>query len=319
MAGPWHRYLAWGPGDTQLEVTSRVLRAGRTEFEEQAVFVLGSSGIREAISNSEDLRALLTPRRKDAPAVYNLSSFDQTPLEMVALVEKLPERFDGVALLGINPCDVGAGPLQHHRDKRNDFDLRFGFRSAIVDRAAREAGEELAPVTGNYFVDNHRFFLPRLPFLFRNLALGPPEEGHHPYVLLGDQIDRVGWDLQAERIRRLIADYHAHFDETMGYYARMVSELERRGDVRVVLLESPICPRCIEETLGDAFWAEHAQRMQAFASRLGIQYWNLNDRAGLDNADFYDYVHLFRPDAQTRFTGALGEALDELLGEERAG
>lgn len=319
VAGPYHRYLAWGLGDTQLEVTSRVLKVARSEYEDNAVFVLGSSGIREAISNSEELRGLLEQRWGNAPSVYNLSSFDQTPLEMVALVEKLPQRFDGVVLLGINPCDVGAGPHQHHRGSLNEFELRFGFRSKIADGAARLAGRNLPPVTGNYFLDNYRFFLPRLPYLFRNILLGPPEEGHHPWSLLDAPIDEAGWDLQAERIRRLIADYQRHFDVTLGYYEDMARDLMRRGDVRVVLLESPICPRCIEETLGDAFWAEHARRMHAFAERVGIRYWNLNDRAGLVNDDFYDYVHLFNPDAQTRFTVVLSEALAELLQEERAG
>ena len=309
VAGPFHRYLAWGRTDTQLEVTSRALAVRSMELDGPAVFILGSSGIREAISNSEDLQGLLGERSPDAPVVCNLSSFDQTTVEMFALADMLPEKFDGVVLLGINPCDVGAGPQQHHAGAKNGFDLRFGFRSPAVDAEAIASGHDLPPVTGNYFVDNYRFFLPRLPYLFRNLAFGVPEEEHHPWAEIGGPIDENGWDLQAERVKRLVDDYHAQLNKTLDYYARMINDLKTRGDVKVVLLESPICPRCIEETIGEPFWEQHVANMSDFAERSSVRYWNLNDEAGLTNDDFYDYVHIFNPDAQMRYTTALSEEL----------
>ena len=314
LASPRHRYLAWGPGDTQLEVTSNALAAARTSLDGTAVFILGSSGIREAITNCDELREALASRSPHLPLrVFNCASWDQTPIEMTALIEQLPRSFDGVVVLGINPCDIGAGPLQHHRDAAHAFDLRLGFRSDIIDEAARSAGVRVPWRTGNCFVDNYRFFLPRLPFLLRNLFLGPPEERSHPWTVLTEQIDEAGWHSQAERVQRLMSDYDSRFDETLVYYERMIAELERRGNVRVVLLESPIRPRSIEETIGVEVWDDHVARMQAFAARTGIRYWNLNERAKLRNEDFYDYVHVYRPEAQERFTQALSEALEGIF------
>ena len=290
------------------------LNAARAEFDGSAVFILGSSGIREALTNSDELRNLLVSRSPVRPVhVFNCASFDQTPLEMLALVEQLPPSFEGVVVLGINPCDIGAGPLQHHKDAANDFDLRLGFRSPLVDATARNAGVHVLPLTGNCFLDNYRFFLPRLPFLLRNVFLGPPEERRHPWTVLTGPIDQSGWNTQAERVQRLMADYDRRFDETLVYYERMIAEIERRGNVRVVLLESPIRPRSIEETIGSNAWNHHVERMQAFADRHGVRYWNLNERAELRNEDFYDYIHVYRTEAQQRFTRALGEALEGSL------
>ena len=313
VAGPYHRYLAWGPSDTQLEVTSRAISLRQMELEGPAVFVLGSSGIREAISNSEALQWMLRENTEERPAVHNLSSFDQTTVEMFALADMLPDRFDGVVLLGVNPCDLGAGPEQHHLGAKNDFDLRFGFRSPAVDAEARASGLELPIVTGNYFFDNYRFFLPRLPHLFENLAFGPPDLAHHAWTSLDGAIDEAGWDLQAERVKRLIADYQSELGASLDYYRRMISDLRTRGDVEVVLLESPICPRCIEETMGEDFYREHLTNMADFARHSGAMYWNLNEEAGLSNDDFYDYVHIFSTDAQDRYTSALGRQLCTLF------
>ena len=81
----------------------------------------------------------------------------------------------------------------------------------------------------------------------------------------------------------------------------------------MVLLESPICPRCIEETMGESFYREHVTNMADFARHQEVRYWNLNEAAGLTNDDFYDYVHIFSTDAQERYTRALGDQLAVLF------
>ena len=44
-------------------------------------------------------------------------------------------------------------------------------------------------------------------------------------------------------------------------------------------------------------------------------YWFLNEEAGLRDEDFYDYTHLYKEDAQERYTSALADRVALVMRE----
>lgn len=304
-------YLAIDDEDTHVWASGRLYELLREPQDTPLVAVIGSSGIVEAMTEEEELEGFLRELVGDRVRAADLSCFDQSILEAPLLMDRLPERFDGVVVVGVSPRLIGRG----WRWER-PFGDRLAVRSAAVEELARGLGLVVEEQTGDFFWDNRRFFLPRIPSLLANALRGPRHWRRHLYRDSG----RMGEDIlekQYYRVRLAMEHYLENRPAALELLGTVGRSLQERGRVRVVLLETPVRPSAIPVVYGDELYREHGECMQRFAAENGFEYWNLSQEAALGENDYYDYTHLCDEDAQRRFTKVLARRAAEILTEER--
>lgn len=306
-------YLASGDEDTHLWVSSRLYALRREPQDSPLVAVIGSSGIVEALTEEAELQQLLCEEVGGPVRAADLSCFDQSILDTPLLMDRLPERFDGVVVVGVSPRLIGRGWAFER-----PFGERLAVRSPAVEELARGLGLVVEQETGNFFWDNRRFFLPRIPSMMANALRGPQRWRRHSYRESGVRMSEEVLQTQCHRVRYAMKGYAKNRAQALELLGAVARDLKQRGHVHVVLLETPVRPSVIPVVYGDEVYREHQQSMQRFAAENGLEYWDLSQEAGLGDADFYDYTHLCVEDAQRRFTSALARRAARLTAEDGA-
>ncbi len=304
LASEAHRYFARDGSDGDLFLTARLAAVSRVTPRRPVVVVLGGSAVTEAITSSASLRRVVATSSGAEPSVWNLASWGQSLEGSLSIVERLPERFEGVVLLGLTPSSMALGP---------------GVRPGMLAEA-RELGDPgslgmaFERESGNYFWANRHFFLPRMTHLARNLANGPVSPDVHPFLRRKRPMPPGVFDDVAPRLReRIETDYETNVAACLRTIEAIIAELKERGAVEVVLFESPLSPRATAEVYGEAFLDRHRSRLAAFARANDAHYWNPQREAALAQEDFYDLNHLYRWPAMRRFTRVLGLRTGDLL------
>ena len=314
MGSEAHRYFAVNKLDAHNCASSaRAQRLSCLELSQPAVFILGTSSDRQALTSTGQLAHLIADQSNITPSVQDLTMAGETHWEMAALTDMLPERFDGVVLLGL-----GTGPPRFLLPVEELEGLlkrpRVGFVSKGFDHEVRLAQLRIPERTGNYFWDNRSFFASRLPYLFWNLVTVPVDR--MKYVVLNKiRVPVFDLDLQVQQMKEQLADYDERAEEGLGVFARIGEKVARRGRVAVVIVQSPVNPEFIARAWGSEFYEHHRRYVRKYAQQHGMLYWDLNDAAALTSDDFYDGFHLRSPQAQLRYTTVLAEELAELLQE----
>ena len=190
---------------------------------------------------------------------------------------------------------------------------RLAFASPAADAEIRAAGFALPPRSGNYFLDNYKFFVARYrPALWH--LLGGEIPLHATRTYLGrPPADARQWASDAVTLKARTAHYADRADGNLGAMDRLVQLFPDRDKVKIVLLEIPLNPRAEAEVLGEDFVAGHRARLRAFAQKEGVLYWDLNESAGLSPSDFQDWAHINTATGQDRWTGQLIEKLVPLI------
>jgi hypothetical protein len=306
IASEAHRYFARDGTDGDLYLTARLAALARVTPVEPVVVVLGGSSMVEAFSDPEALEAVIRNNGAGEVTVWGLASWGQSLDGSLAIARRLPEHLQGVVLIGVTPFALALGP-----------DVRPGMLVESWDFDETSIGLALTSDEGNFFWRNRAFFLPRLGYLARNLWKGPVTHAVHPFTWQKAPIGEAEWERLAPRLRRRIDDsYERNLVRCLATIEAIAAEARRRGRMEVVILESPIAPRAIEEVLGETFWREHRARLDSFARARGMQYWFLQDEAALESVDFYDLNHLFKWPAIDRHTRVLGRHAADLLRDE---
>jgi hypothetical protein len=319
----WAPYFAASRRDTCAFVTGRVeaLRLAPTAAHPSVVFI-GASGLRDAITTPEALAAELADRVPDAPDVPNVPNVPnvhwlvtdgQNMLESLSLVEALPPDFEGVIVLGVNPFRLGHGLAPILNQVR--FEYRLGFRSRILLEKSAAAG---IPLVGDisYFWDNHRFFLPRLRYAYKNTKRGAPEEFPRPPNREGGgHASPDAWQWFEEVTDGMSTRWFRQAPEGLLPMTEMFAALPNRERIEIVLLEGPVSQRARERYYGAEFYAKYFEHMERLAQDHGFEHWTLTKDAAITEGDFYDWGHLNNAEARERFTKVLADRLAPLLGE----
>ena len=323
MASDFHRYFLHYAGDTDVGVTSRVLSLRNAELEEPAVFLFGASSFQSAISSAAALSERIRDEADlaDKPFVSNLTANALSILESTALMETLPPRVSGVVLFGINPRSLcGLTHLRTGHVEEGQHAGRLGLRTPLLEEHARLAGMFLPRESGIYFLDNGGFFLPRLRSLVRSVFRGPLEMDRH--VWLDDALPLLEqrWATHSAEIRQELDElYRANVDQCLGTLSDVAASVRSRGEMTIVLVESPLAPRSRSEIMGDGFWEDHVARMRTFANENGFLYWDINEEVALEDDDFWDYAHIQPRDVRDRITSRLAERIGQVLRDQEEG
>jgi hypothetical protein len=307
-------YVAQGPTDDYAFVSAQALRTRAARHDSPAVALFGASALRESISHDNHIREAVGTRAGGRVAVHNLTTSAQTVWETAALTDYLGPQFEGVVVLGVSPYLLSAarGELAELVEQP-----RLALQAASFDDEARRAGLRVPRRTGNYFVDNDKFFLARIPKLALHLATGPVARAQARY-LNKKPLTAAGWDDMAEKIKDKLDNYAENADGNLAVVGRTIERLRSRGRISVALVELPTSPRAMRTVVGEPLERQHRERVTAFARQHGVEYWSLDRAAGLADGDFFDWCHLSNVDAQRRFTDVLSAKISQSLASQRA-
>jgi hypothetical protein len=268
------------------------------------VALIGTAAMREALTADSDIAARLSL------PVIDFMSGGQSGIEMAAYADSLGRDFEGVVVLGVSFSRLAADSAELAKLVQEP---RLAFVSPAADAEIRAAGFQVPARTGNYFIDNYKFFVARYRTTLWHLLTGKAPE-HATRTYLGrPAADAKQWASDAAILKARTAHYDDRADNNLGAMERLVRMFPDRSKVKIVLLEIPLNPRAEQEVLGSDFVAKHRAKMRAFAEKEGVLYWDLNESAGLTPADFQDWAHVNTASGQDHWTSRLVAQLLPLI------
>lgn len=318
-----HPFFATERGDSDVFLSARALElAGKDTLAAPTMIFLGDSSLMSVVDPARvaELVSASTGRRVDAVSLMNLG---QTLLATAALTDVLPQHFDGVLVVGTSLIEICRNVNPESDAEDPAVGVRFAFDSPTLAQHAARVGIELPAATGNYFWDHRRFFLPRIVAFLGNVVWrGPLRMNERPWQTLQqakslEERREIGVGIK----RRTELGYPKYSEDGLRLLGGSLEQVHARG-IDILMVETPLAPLIVDEFVGREFLDEHRARMRSFASSRGFEYVNLDEEAQLEDADFYDHTHVFREQAQQRFTAALARVLSERMharGEDSGG
>jgi len=305
------RYFMTVPEDDYTEVSLRAFRiAQQKEKPPFAVAILGTSGTRESIYDEKIIEEAVGAELKMPAPCYFLAAKALSLYEIAGLMDQVGDGFRGIVMV-----HVGPNALSDSGDARGYLTSlhRLAFQNEVYDEELRRVGLEPASHTGNYFLDNWRFFSARTNAdLLRHLVFGPPDFKRHRYVDKPPLRDNaVGWKAMVKTAKEWMNEdaYRANRQANKELLDRMTARLRKNGRVELVLVEVPRHPELSTELIPPALDPDHRAFMRRWATEPGVHYFELDDEAELTADDLEDYIHLRSPAAQVRYTKVLAEKL----------
>ncbi len=307
VAGPSSRLLAIGETDTSLQATSDLVAAMTNDPARPRVWMFGPSSIRNSVDGPRLAAALSGASGGDGDVVANGTSGGQGIVEALGLIDAaVASGARGVVVLGIGP-----GNLSQEPDKIADR-LRerppFGVRSKAFDDFLAADGTPPAKPTGNYFFDNRRTYLPRVPYLLANLVTGPS-----PLIAMPTRGKPVAsekeWRERTGRGSARLGQFRKHGEANMVHLAAIADRIAAAPDLRLVLVQQPRNPRYIGGGDVDDVFEESLRMTREFAAARKIPFLEIDVKAALTADDFYDGTHLRTDEGINRYTDTLAAEL----------
>lgn len=310
MISPAAALLAQDPLDDYEFGTSQALRLMRAPPRGPHLALIGTAAMREALTADQDIETRLSGSLGRTLPVIDFMSGGQSGIEMAAFADSLGRDFEGVVVLGVSFSRLAADSSELAKLVEEP---RLALVSPAADAEIHAAGFTPPARTGNYFLDNYKFFVARYRTTLWHLITGEAPV-HATRTYLGrPAADAKQWASDATILKARTAHYDDRAAGNLGAMDRLVQLFPDRTKVKIVLLEIPLNPKAETEVLGTEFVAKHRARLRDFAEREGVLYWDLNESAGLSPADFQDWAHVNSAAGQDRWTGQLIEKLVSLI------
>jgi hypothetical protein len=208
-----------------------------------------------------------------------------------------------VLVVEISPRRLAKNP-----DELKGFssDPRLALDSEWLGEELDRAGLPRPSKSGNYFIDNLRFFVAR-PGAVANVVRGPVKPVYQ-YAETWRKLTPAEWDRVRARASEWTTEYEQNKSVNLGALERLIERARGRG-FRVLLSESVENPEIEAAVLADEerrrLMSVYRADVQDLVARTGIGYIDATKEIGLTAQDFYDHTHLRNPDARLRFTKAV--------------
>ena len=305
MAGPLADLFCWGDDDTYCSLTSRVLRLAGEDPSVPRVVVIGGS-ITGTMFREGPLGDAYSRVTGDPVDVEVFTGGRMTFWEMEAIADLLPEGSRGVLLLVV-------GPSRFTRNAEELDTISSSPRLALdEDLNPERVDHGLPPLwrSGNYFLDNRRFFSPRLRNAFPNLVfpVHPRPRDYTAEEPLGDE----AWEELAGNVEGRFGRWPTEHRWNGDILRRTVEEVRERTDMEVVLVDHTINPRFREERMTDAFSAEYRAYVEALASDVGTPLLLADTLISTSDSDFYDWGHIRNAAVRDTLSARIGTYLGRM-------
>lgn len=286
-------------------VTGRALRLRASHPDRPGLVMLGGSTTRESFESG--LADALLAQGPHPASVTDLTGSGQALLDSLTLADMLPQGFRGVVVLGVNPIRVGK-PIN-----RSTLTFpRYGVPSPTLREEGARLGLPLPRLTGAYALDERAFLIRMWGDMTSNVhALfrthGAPRRHWYRNA---KPFREAALQRHFALTRQALAGYDRSVAASIGMMGRLAARL-RRQHVQLVVLEAPVNPRFVRESIGMPAYQHHVAEMRAFAAANRIPY--LNFSRTVQVPDFYDWGHLRNPAATARQTRELVAAVRPYL------
>lgn len=311
MATWAYRYVASSRTDDRVFLTAKLFKVPESTQADARVFIIGTSATLMSTTSDEDLSRRVADLTGKRPDVRVLAAGHLLIWEMAEVAERLPAHFDGVVVFAVSPeiFSVDAESLDDVVQHPN-----VGFISSDMDAMAKARGLKVPWRSGNFFWDNRAFYLARMGYVLSNVFCATPLE-HNPHRFLDrDPLSEQQW-LQrfVPEGKQCAVNVRKNMDSCLQVFDEILDHLRRRGNVRVVFMESSMHPRFLHDCLGDDLIQEYREKVQQYVRRQRTEYWDLNPIVGLGPEDFVGTSHLGTREAQARWTNELAKCLAGFL------
>lgn len=311
-----YRYLMTDDLDTYTNVTHKVL--SRQGSHDPAIVVLGTSVMVRCVAGEEPLSALVQADSGRRLATHDLATDAQTSWEMLALVDRLPPNADGVLVIGLSPglLEFGSGEGRWQSLQGLIDAPKLGFVSAVMDRAAEDAGAIVPLRTGIHALDNAAFFLSRRKDIVKNLLGGGKTYGEPLDAYWYKNVNRPDfWQSEIEKVPGQEALYRQNAVANFTVLESVVTLARQGGAKGIVIVEAPLNPGWNAVPQAADYIGRYRQDLADFASRVDATLVRTTDDAGLIQSDFVDYEgHLGNAPARERCMGALARGIGAAMG-----
>ena len=279
-----------------------------------AVYLLGGSTAREAITSGDSLAADIERRGGPKTVAWDLGSINQNFAQSLAIADNVPNSPAWI-LIGLN---VGRFTPDRGASMKQVVGRELLLKSAFLQRyVAHEYGRykysrTILPGIFSYmvsWVNEHRSEL-------RRGSVPTREYGRHRYNL--KHIHTVA---QKERMvaiwnKRRYAVFKRNLAFNLAMLEQLLIRCQERG-LHPVLVELPNNRDLIGERL-DYAAAQYQKPAQALAARYDVPYVDFNRELAIPNADFHDLSHLVEP-GRVIWQDRLAEELVRLMGADGEG
>ena len=315
-----YRYLMSDGFDRYSRVTGETLALQAKGRASASVVILGASTTLRCITSEHDLERMVRESSGLVIDAHNFCTDAQSTWEMAAIVDRLPQAFDGVLVIGVTPGLLSFGTGIGEREQFASLNSlltssRLGFAADAMDEEARRVGLPVPFRTGIYAVDNREFLLARRRIVLRNLLRGVPKFEDPLTAPWISYVNRPEfWQEEIAKMPALVERYRRNQGVTLPVIERMMRNLARRGRVAFLLLVSPIHPGWYKEPVGAEFYAAYLVELKDFAERNQMSFMNIAADAELVAADFVDYEgHIGNAAARDRCMRVLADRVSTLL------
>jgi len=295
--------------DEFAHLTARTLQIAESPVDGTSVVIIGDSSVREAISSPEDLEQQLLEKSGQHVTVKLLAAGGLTQWGTVAITDNIRDHIKGVVLLEISPYN-----LSMDEEPLTEYERTVAVESEAFRDEIRKFGLTPPPHTGNYFIDNYRFFVAR-PACLWNLVyepLNPPQHFiEHPRAW-----SRRQWARAYARVWAWVPHYDENKARNLAIYQRMIERLRKNRGITVALyetIESPQIQSLAHGSNDKKTKARYYTDMAAFLHENHLELLDVASEAEVGNRDFWDPFHMMTDNARRRYTAALANRLAELL------
>lgn len=302
-------YLMQDRYDAYANLTAKVFRLQRDGVPPGSIILMETSAFHHAFVPTPELEQMIEERVGRPVHIVVLNAAALSLLEQIAIIDRLGSIPDAIVVIPMS--DVA---FTRDRDymERMAQNPRLGFRSQAANEELRHWGVKPKRQTGNYFLDNSGFFTSRLTSV-KNLVTGPKKMGMM-YDEKAPLPDESRWERLTTTLKGSLAEYPQNGGACIEMLGRFIDLAKARGARQIVLLEAPRNPRAIRD-LGPETAAMFERDIDRFAAQRGLEHWNVQPEAQVDEADFVDWVHMRKSGSRTRYSEAFANRLAGLLKE----
>jgi hypothetical protein len=299
-------WILLGKIDDYGRLTSEVARHASRPWGPASALLFGPSSTREELSSQEAFAAAISTAARQGVAVLNFAADDESLAEYAGVLDALPGGFSGVVALTVSPTMLARFNERRIERQTERGGLEVGWVSPARDRALRSLGVEVPRRTGIYAIDVAPFLLARSRLPLQWVLRGPMtfewhrNKGEVPLANL------------AENRRTVRARLSRYDDSAAGSLAvldeLMTSFAAKSEAVRFLLVEQTELPGVFVQVVGADRYAGYQADVAALAARRGdAEYLDVNP--WLERQDFFDLIHLGRPQGHHKVTERLGRRI----------
>ena len=275
------------------------------------VVVVGGSAVRECVIDDEELAAAIKERDGPKARVFTFASAMQRLPSTLAIIDNLPEAtHGGVVVIGVHHLSFVA----------TEADARGQLTGTPLVMSSPALRDVVAERFGGKPSTNMLPGLQRFLDWYQSKRGVPAFQGaeqtykRHRYDERGALATSTKQALVPRFTQTLGASpngaFFTYFDFNVALLERCVSEAREKG-YRVLLMQDPI-DGVVVGTSYDAYEKEYRPVVQRIVRQQDARYVDLNPRAALADADFYDLFHLL-PSGRAKWTPMLAAAVAPIL------